>query len=94
MNILENEIKKVLSKNTWLIESIVDEMIKKKMLDISRRLTSIEAAKFLNISIKTLDNKCSAGEITYYRVGKKREFEYKDLKDYKKKKENIYPSLN
>ena len=72
----------------------MERLIDKKMIDLTRRLTSIEAAKYLNISVKTLDNKCSSGELTYYRVGKKREFEYKDLIDYKKRKENIYRSLN
>ena len=64
------------------------------MIDLTRRLTSKEAAKFLNISVKTLDNKCSNTEITYFKVGKKREFEYKDLQDYKKQKENICRSFN
>ena len=93
-HILEEEIKNVLFRNPEILERVVERLIEKKMIDLTRRLTSKEAAKYLNITVKTLDNKCSCGELTYYRVGKKREFEYKDLIDYKKRKENIYRSLN
>ena len=92
--ILEEEIKNVFFRNPEILERIVGKLIDKKMIDLTKRLTSKEAAKFLNISVKTLDNKCSNAEITYFKVGKKREFEYKDLQDYKKQKENIYRSTN
>tara|TARA_Y100000385_G_scaffold274240_1_gene317079 strand:+ start:229 stop:516 length:288 start_codon:yes stop_codon:yes gene_type:complete len=92
-HILEEEIKNVFFRNPEILERIVGKLIDKKMIDLTRRLTSKEAAKFLNISVKTLDNKCSNAEITYFKVGKKREFEYKDLQDYKKQKENIYKSF-
>jgi len=94
MHILEEEIKNVFFRNPEILERVVKKLIDKKMIDLTRRLTSKEAAKYLNISVKTLDNKCSNGEITYFKIGKKREFEYKDLIAYKKSKENIYPSLN
>ena len=94
MHILEEEIKNVFFRNPEILERVVKKLIDKKMIDLTRRLTSKEAAKYLNISVKTLDNKCSNGEITYFKIGKKREFEYKDLIVYKKNKENIYPSLN
>tara|TARA_B100001179_G_scaffold119699_1_gene85593 strand:- start:15 stop:302 length:288 start_codon:yes stop_codon:yes gene_type:complete len=94
MHILEEEIKNVFFRNPEILERVVKKLIDKKMIDLTRRLTSKETAKYLNISVKTLDNKCSNGEITYFKIGKKREFEYKDLIVYKKSKENIYPSLN
>ena len=91
---IEKEIKNVFFNNPDILERVVKKIIDDKMIDLTRRLTSKEAAKFLNISVKTLDNKCSNAEITYFKMGKKREFEYKDLKDYKKQKENIYRSTN
>tara|TARA_X000001036_G_C20145967_1_gene589312 strand:+ start:23 stop:307 length:285 start_codon:yes stop_codon:yes gene_type:complete len=94
MNLFEKEIKNVFFNNPDILERVVKKIIDDKMIDLTRRLTSKEAAKFLNISVKTLDNKCSNAEITYFKVGKKREFEYKDLQDYKKQKENIYRSFN
>ena len=94
MNLFEKEIKNVFYNNQDILERVVKKIIDNKMIDLTRRLTSKEAAKFLNISVKTLDNKCSNAEITYFKVGKKREFEYKDLQDYKKQKENIYRSFN
>ena len=90
---IEKEIKNVFFNNPDILERVVKKIIDDKMIDLTRRLTSKEAAKFLNISVKTLDNKCSNAEITYFKVGKKREFEYKDLQDYKKQKENIYKSF-
>ena len=93
MNLFEKEIKNVFFNNPDILERVVKKIIDDKMIDLTRRLTSKEAAKFLNISVKTLDNKCSNAEITYFKVGKKREFEYKDLQDYKKQKENIYKSF-
>lgn len=92
-HILEEEIKNVFFRNPEILERVVERLIDKKMIDLTRRLTSKEAARYLNISVKTLDNKCSNAEITYFKVGKKREFVYKDLLDYKKQKENIYRSL-
>ena len=86
MNLFEKEIKNVFFNNPDILERVVKKIIDDKMIDLTRRLTSKEAAKFLNISVKTLDNKCSNAEITYFKVGKKREFEYKDLQDYKKTK--------
>ena len=94
MNLFEKEIKNVFFNNPDILERVVKKIIDDRMIDLTRRLTSKEAAKFLNISVKTLDNKCSNAEITYFKVGKKREFEYKDLQDYKKQKENIYRSFN
>ena len=91
---IEKEIKNVFFNNPDILERVVKKIIDDKMIDLTRRLTSKEAAKFLNISVKTLDNKCSNAEITYFKVGKKREFEYKDLQDYKKQKENICRSFN
>ncbi len=80
------------SKPEYLIE-LFKQLYKHSAIEYKDKLTSKEAAKFLNISVKTLDNKCSNAEITYFKVGKKREFEYKDLQDYKKQKENIYKSF-
>ena len=94
MNLFEKEIKNVFFNNPDILDRVVKKIIDNKMIDLTRRLTSKEAAKFLNISVKTLDNKCSNAEITYFKVGKKREFEHKDLQDYKKQKENIYRSFN
>ena len=91
---IEKEIKNVFFNNPDILERVVKKIIDDKMIDLTRRLSSKEAARFLNISVKTLDNKCSNAEITYFKVGKKREFEYKDLQDYKKQKENIYRSFN
>ena len=71
-HILEEEIKNVFFRNAEILERVVERLIDKKMIDLTRRLTSKEAARYLNISVKTLDNKCSCGELTYYRVVKKR----------------------
>ena len=65
-HILEEEIKNVLVKNPEILERVVERLIDKRVIDLTRRLTSKEAAKYLNISVKTLDNKCSCGELTIH----------------------------
>lgn len=57
------------------------------------KLTSKEAAYYLNVSVKTLDNICCSREVSYYKYGKHREFTIEDLKEYKKKKEKYFKSI-
>lgn len=87
MKVLENELRKIFLDHPEILKNVVKEIIDDKLIELNNRLDSKKAAKYLNISVKTLDNKCSLGEINYYRVGKKREFEYDDLKHYKSLKE-------
>ena len=54
-HILEEEIKNVLFRNPEILERVMERLIDKKMIDLTRRLTSKEAARYLNISVKTLD---------------------------------------
>ena len=92
-HILEEEIKNVFFRNPEILERVVERLIDKKMIDLTRRLTSKEAAKYLNISVKTLANLCCDKKIPYYKVGKSREFLLKDLKKYRINKEKYIPSL-
>ena len=88
------QLEEFLKSHPEFLKEIIRELYKETAIEFKERLTSKETAEYLNISVKTLDNKCSNAEITYFKVGKKREFEHKDLQDYKKQKENIYRSFN
>ena len=90
---IEKEIKNVFFNNPDILERVVKKIIDDKMIDLTRRLTSKEAAKFLNISVKTLDNLCWERKIPFYKLGKSREFLLKDLKQYRLNKEKYIPSL-
>lgn len=75
------------------LKDVFRELHKETAIEIKERLTSKEAAKYLNISVKTLDNLCCDRKLSYYKFGKKREFLLKDLKKYRKNKEKYIPSL-
>ena len=75
------------------LKDVFRELHKVTAIEFKDRLTSKEAAKYLNISVKTLDNLCCDRKLSYYKFGKKREFLLKDLKKYRKNKEKYIPSL-
>ena len=75
------------------LKDVFRELHKETAIEFKDRLTSKEAAKYLNISVKTLDNLCCDRKLSYYKFGKNREFLLKDLKKYRKNKEKYIPSL-
>ena len=75
------------------LKDVFRELHRETAIEFKERLTSKEAAKYLNISVKTLDNLCCDRKLSYYKFGKKREFLLKDLKKYRKNKEKYIPSL-
>ena len=75
------------------LKDVFRDLYKETAIEFKERLTSKEAAKYLNISVKTLANLCCDKKIPYYKVGKSREFLLKDLKKYRKNKEKYIPSL-
>ena len=75
------------------LKDVFRDLYKETAIEFKERLTSKEAAKYLNISVKTLANLCCDKKIPYYKVGKSREFLLKDLKKYRINKEKYIPSL-
>ena len=75
------------------LKDVFRELHKETAIEFKDRLTSKEAAKYLNISVKTLDNLCCDRKIPYFRVGKGREFLLEDLKQYRLNKEKYIPSI-
>lgn len=51
--------------------------------------TSKEVCKILDISIRTLDQYCSNGEISYYKPKKKRMFKQSDVDEFLRKGKRI-----
>ncbi len=80
------------SKPEYLIE-LFKQLYKETAIEYKDKLNSIEAAYYLNISVKTLDNLCSDRKVAYFKYGKHREFSLTDLKKYRKKKEKYYPEI-
>ena len=80
------------SKPEYLIE-LFKQLYKHSAIEYKDKLTSKEAAYYLGISVKTLDNLCCNRQVSYYKYGKHREFELKDLKQYRKKKEKYFSKL-
>lgn len=80
------------AKPDYLIE-LFKQLYKHTAIEYKDKLTSKEAALYLNISIKTLDNLCCDRKVAYYKYGKNREFALIDLKEYRKKKEIYYPEI-
>jgi excisionase family DNA binding protein len=80
------------SKPEYLIE-LFKQLYKHSAIEYKDKLTSKEAALYLNISVKTLDNICCNREVAYFKYGKHREFTLTDLKNYRKKKEKYYPEI-
>ena len=80
------------SKPVYLIK-LFKQLYKEVAIEYKDKLNSNEAALYLNISVKTLDNLCSDRKVAYYKYGKKREFSLTDLKEYRKKKEKYYPGI-
>jgi len=80
------------AKPDYLIE-LFKQLYKHTAIENKDKLTSKEAALYLNISIKTLDNLCCDRKIPYFKVGKSREFLLDDLKHYRINKEKYIPSL-
>lgn len=62
-------------------------------IEYKERMNSKEAAYYLGLSVKTLDNLCCQREIGYYKVGKYREFSLQDLKEYRNRKEKYFGKL-
>ena len=75
------------------LKDVFRDLYKETAIEFKERLTSKEAAKYLNLSVKTLANLCCDKKIPYYKVGKSREFLLKDLKNYRLNKEKYIPSL-
>lgn len=80
------------SRPDYLIE-LFKQLYKETAIEYKDKLNSKEAALYLNISVKTLDNLCSDRKIGYYKYGKHREFDLSDLKEYRKKKEIYFSKL-
>ena len=81
------------SKPEYLIE-LFKQLYKHSAIEYKDKLTSKEAALYLNISVKTLDNLCCNRQVSYYKYGKHREFTLIDLKEYRKKKEIYFSKLD
>jgi excisionase family DNA binding protein len=62
------------SRPDYLIE-LFKQLYKETAIEYKDKLTSKEAALYLNISVKTLDNLCSDRKVAYYKYGKNREFD-------------------
>ena len=77
------------SKPEYLIR-LFKQLYKEVAIEYKDKLNSKEAAYYLGISVKTLDNLCSDRKVAYYKYGKNREFALTDLKEYRKKKEKYY----
>lgn len=80
------------SKPAYLIK-LFKELYKDVAIEYKDKLTSKEAAQYLGVSVRTLDNICCNREISYYRYGKLREFSLIDLKEYRSKKEIYFSKL-
>ena len=87
------QVEEFLKSHPEFLKEIIRDLYKETAIDFKERLTSKEAAKYLNISVKTLANLCCDKKIPYYKVGKSREFLLKDLKKYRINKEKYIPSL-
>ena len=87
------QVEEFLKSHPEFLKEIIRDLYKETALEFKERLTSKEAAKYLNISVKTLANLCCDKKIPYYKVGKSREFLLKDLKNYRLNKEKYIPSL-
>jgi len=62
-------------------------------IEYKERMNSKEAAYYLGLSVRTLDNLCCQREVSYYKYGKHREFSLKDLKAYRNSKEKYFGKL-
>lgn len=80
------------AKPDYLIE-LFKQLYKSTAIEYKDKLTSKEAALYLNISVKTLDNLCCNRKVAYYKYGKNREFALTDLKEYRSKKEKYFSKL-
>ena len=87
------QVEEFLKSHPEFLKEIIRDLYKETAIEFKERLTSKEAAKYLNISVKTLANLCCDKKITYYKVGKSREFLLKDLKKYRINKEKYIPSI-
>ena len=87
------QVEEFLKSRPEFLKEIIRDLYKETAIEFKERLTSKEAAKYLNISVKTLANLCCDKKIPYYKVGKSREFLLKDLKKYRINKEKYIPSL-
>ena len=87
------QLEEFLKSHPEFLKEIIKDLYKETAIEFKERLTSKEAAKYLNISVKTLANLCCDKKIPYYKVGKSREFLLKDLKKYRINKEKYIPSL-
>ena len=87
------QVEEFLKSHPEFLKEIIRDLYKETAIEFKDRLTSKEAAKYLNISVKTLANLCCDKKIPYYKVGKSREFLLKDLKKYRINKEKYIPSL-
>ena len=80
------------SKPEYLIE-LFKQLYMHSAIEYKDKLTSKEAALYLNISVKTLYNLFCNRQVSYYKYGKHREFKLVDLKQYRKKKEIYYTAI-
>ena len=87
------QVEEFLKSHPEFLKEIIRDLYKETAIEFKERLTSKEAAKYLNISVKTLDNLCCDRKLSYYKFGKNREFLLKDLKKYRKNKEKYISSL-
>lgn len=87
------QLEEFLKSHPEFLKEIIKDLYKETAIEFKERLTSKEAAKYLNISVKTLANLCCDRKIPFYKVGKSREFLLKDLKKYRINKEMYIPSL-
>ena len=87
------QVEEFLKSHPEFLKEIIRDLYKETAVEFKERLTSKEAAKYLNISVKTLDNLCCDKKIPYFKVGKSREFLLDDLKHYRINKEKYIPSL-
>jgi len=80
----ENQVLKQII-NSGILDDKIRKIIQEDFPIIKGKIwyTTKEAAKYLNKSVKTLYNYCSAGKINFSKVGKLSEFNIEDLDSFR-----------
>lgn len=80
-----NELEILIQNSVQKAIAIVQNKEKSSVRDSEDNfLTVQETAKFLSLSVATIYSKCSRGELTYFKQGKRLYFSQKGLSEYLK----------